>query len=50
MDTLRDKHVLEQMWGNGAARWKVKDTERPGSGRGALAARDRADRRKEVNW
>ncbi|MBA3324857.1 MAG: glucose-1-phosphate cytidylyltransferase [Rhodobacteraceae bacterium] len=37
MDTLRDKHLLEKMWENGAARWKVWDRGRPASGR-ALAA------------
>ena len=29
MDTLRDKHLLEKMWDNGAARWKVWDRDRP---------------------
>ena len=29
MDTLRDKHLLEKMWENGAAPWKVWDRQRP---------------------
>jgi glucose-1-phosphate cytidylyltransferase len=29
MDTLRDKHLLEKMWQNGAARWKVWDRQGP---------------------
>jgi glucose-1-phosphate cytidylyltransferase len=34
MDTLRDKHLLQQMWESGDARWKVWDR----GGRSALAA------------
>jgi len=34
MDTLRDKHLLQQMWDSGGARWKVWDQ----GGRSALAA------------
>ena len=29
MDTLRDKHVLEEMWDKGKAPWKVWDRPRP---------------------
>jgi glucose-1-phosphate cytidylyltransferase len=28
MDTLRDKHVLEDLWSSGKAPWKVWDSRR----------------------
>ena len=41
MDTLRDKHVLQEIWDSGKAPWKVWD--RPAPGAAAIAAPPRAD-------